>query len=314
VHPQRWLAGRRLAFSPMTLARPALGVGVLMFVLGSATGIWVQMQASSRDAAARAFVTDWRSPQPGDIKYILSRLPAAVTAPIDANGTAWFASCDAAASIISQGACSSSSTDQVLSALEEQTHIDAKVGEMPPQPDVFAQGLFVFSSTLSIENVEAAVAGLPAGNTASLGPAGLRPPLSAGWLAGGAMLAGALLVASALHSFANRALAALEEDHTLLALGLEDGQVRAVQKWTVSVPLIAVIPVATAAAMAFTWSASSSQVAAIALPQVLAEALVVSAASALVVVIVSRAERRNLTALTPRGRLRMPASSSRSPS
>ena len=297
ARPHRWLAGRRLSFSPTALARPALGVGVLVLVVGSFTGLYLQQAATGSEGTTGAFSTGWRSPQVGDVSDLRSRLAGAVVAPLDDQSTAWFGTCDEAARAIGLDGCAGPlSPEQVLAAFEERTHLTAAIGELPPAPAAYAQDVVVFGPEVSLDDVQAAVAHLPAGNTSTLGAETLRPALSSGWMAAGALLAAALLVLAALHSFANRAFTAFREDDDLLALGLETTQVRAVQRWTVTAPLLAVIPAAAVSALAFTWSASSSDVTVTATPQILAEAAVVAVASGLVILLIGRMQRQHLEA------------------
>lgn len=80
--PATWLAGRRLAFSSIPLARPAVLVAALLFLIGSLTGISQRLSFTEGvpGEPVDAFSLGWRDAKPGDIAMLREQLPqAAIT-------------------------------------------------------------------------------------------------------------------------------------------------------------------------------------------------------------------------------------------
>lgn len=292
-HPHTWLAGRRLVFSPAALSRPAVAAGVLMFIAGSGTGIFLQQPIlESHDGGLGVYATGWRGPVDGDVETVQAKLPDAAVGVLAGAGGARFLSCEHLARALGPGA-DCADPDGVLRTLWRATHLAGSFGPVPAvKAGDYARDAVVVGRGTTIEDVQRAVSGLPAGNSSPSGPFQLAPTLRYAWF-GGAMLAAlGLLLLAALHSFGNRALRSTREDGEMLKLGLDVSQVRSVQRWALAAPLLTFVPLAAAAALLFAWAGNGIELAAIAFGPILLETAVVLVACIAAIALIDRLQSR----------------------
>ncbi|PJI91023.1 hypothetical protein [Luteimicrobium subarcticum] len=300
-----WLAGRRLVHAPVALARPAVAVAVLVFTLGSATGLYVLMVAPQDELGPPVYSFDWRDPRPGDLAMLndrLAEIDGTAAQIVDHGGSqvAWFATCDDAARAAGLSACTDAGgKDAALERAGELLGVQARIGKAPAQDaasSYVVDTIVVTRSDRTVEDVTKVVNFLPAANLSRLGPEPIAPPLTANWLGGGAIVAATFLLLCALHSFGNRSLAVVGEDFRLLGVGVELRQVLAVQRAALLVPLVVAVPAAGAGALLFTWASSDVDLAASATGQILVEAVVVTVVSVLFALLVGVEQKRRLVA------------------
>lgn len=84
TRPALWLAGRRLGFAAIALARPAAAVAALILVAGAVTGILRGLAYVEPNASGGNVVTlGWRDPAPGDTSWLRAALPEARIAVVE---------------------------------------------------------------------------------------------------------------------------------------------------------------------------------------------------------------------------------------
>jgi len=291
--PHTWLAGRRLAFSPAALSRPAVAVGVLMFVAGAGTGFFLQQPTlAPHDGGLGVYDTSWRAPVDGDVEAVQAKLPDAAVGVQAGVGGLRFLSCEHLAQALGPGT-DCADPDDVLRTLWQAAHL---VGSFDPVPAVrtgdHERAAVVVGQGTTIEDVERAVRGLPAAASSPRGPFQLAPTLRYAWLGGAMLTALGLLLLAALHSFGNRALRSAREDAEMLKLGLDVSQVRSVQRWALAAPLLTFVPLAGGTALVFVWAGNDTDLVATAVGPILLETAVVLLACAAAIALIDRLQSR----------------------
>lgn len=261
----RWLAGRRLAYSSATLARPAIIVGLLVFIAGGAFAMYAQMTTLEAEQRVQAPVTtfnvSWRDPQPGDYEYAVTRLQGLSILPVTERGS------DAAllvptcsqleplAASLGVSACDASGapTPQLVQASREALGLELGVGTVGTPSTEVASTLLAFDATNQWDQrevMQALADRLPAVNI-SISSATASIPRTVGWLIAGWALATFILTATMMREIGDRAITAITSDAHVIQLGLLPGEVRRVQRWTLLGPLIAAVPLGYAGAVAY---------------------------------------------------------------
>lgn len=310
--PERWLAGRRLAFSSTALARPAVAVGALMFLTGSVTGVYAQLSNGPDDegGSVNNFLLGWRSPVEGDVPALASQLPEALVVPLlttDRGTQALFQGCAELSRLVMAAdpdACFEE--DEVLpsslrESFEQQYHVPPVLAEVAIlAEDSYVQDVLIIGGDdVTAERIWGVTnSRLSAVNLFRLGNEPLAPPGARLWLLSSGGVAAAILLLTMLATFGNRVLALVDEDRRLLRVALDDRQVRLVQLWTLLAPLVTSILLGTGMALFFIWAASEAELALPVTPVVLVEMLLVSAVSGAAVLIVLRLQHAWTSAST----------------
>lgn len=288
---ESWLAGRRLAFSPVALARPAVAVGALVFVAGTVTGIHARLASTGysyeSDPPVNDFLLGWRDSRPEDMVWLRQRLPqAAIGVVTEGNSTsqASYAACQEVARAVNsedRTACPSARqlTTPLQAEFEQRFHMSVVISgrNLGAPPGSVADVIVSGDPTATAERIWRLTNNrLSAVNLQRIGPEPLAPPAATSWIAGTGVIAVLLLLLTMLHAFGNRTLALVAEDNRLLRLGLDSTQVKVVQRWTLVAPLAISILVGTMAALVFVWAGDSVELALPATRLILIEALAVA--------------------------------------
>lgn len=228
--PARWLAGERLVFSPTALARPAVAIGVLVFIAGAAGGVSRQITEVSAYSGKmeNAFRLGWRDAGPTDIATLRRDLPAAVVADFrmtaEASESVYFASCADVAralAIPADRACDQSGRVTKLAATEIRrffvpvnspvpVDFHAAAGTPAPLPaGDYGQAIVFGTGEADLAPaIWAATNSKFAGvNLSRLSAESIAPSRQRDWLVGGAALAAFVLLLAALQAYGNRVLA-----------------------------------------------------------------------------------------------------------
>jgi hypothetical protein len=303
--PARWLAGRRLTFSPSALGRPAVAVGALIFVVGALTGIYQRISHTSEFTGPpeESYVLDWRDARTGDVDQVRELLGRATVLPIDdsteTDPRALLSGCAEAAPFVAKDPVQVCSGDGALDASAAADFLTA-TGVRPvlggtPHPlraGDAATVLVAGGPGLTDAAVWRALNGeLAAVNLSRLGQDELAPPLYRDWLVAAGAIGLVLLMGGVLQSYGNRVLALVDEDRRLVRVALDGDAVRRVQRWTLAGPLVVAAPAGFTAAVAFVWAANEVEIAAPATALLAAEAVLVVVASAAVALGVSAVQR-----------------------
>lgn len=298
--PPAWLAGRRLTFSAVPLARPAVAVGVLVFIAGSVTGIHQRFAYTEADdlIPVNNYLLSWRDPRATDADWLRTQLPDARLALVERH-KAVFDSCAAAASFAQlpeRASCRSADelTPAARAAFRTQFQLSPRV-----EPGAHLSGRRYDAATLIAGGPattdqqiwRVANSQLTAVNLSRLGGEPLAPPQASAWLVGAGGAAISLLLLTLLHSFGNRVLSLVGEDRRLLRIALDAREVRAVQRWTLFPPLSVSIPLGAVAALIFNWAGNPVQLARPVTGLILLESLAIAALSAAATIAVLALQR-----------------------
>ncbi|MBA2530140.1 MAG: hypothetical protein H0V19_09325 [Euzebyales bacterium] len=301
--PHGWLAGRRLAFSPVALARPAVAVGALVFVVGSVTGIHERLFLSDNEGQVlNDFSLSWSDPQPGDVDWLRAQLPAANVVLLSdgrrGKSRVAFRSCADAAhfmEVAEQTACRADGqlTPDVRDQFKQRFQFGVAVD---PSARVTGKGndatvLIAGGPAVADAIWRATNSRLPVIDVNRLSFKPLAPPLYANWFAGIGAMGVSILLLALLHTFGNRVLSLVGEDQRLLRIALDAREVRAVQRWTLLAPLTVAIPLGVATALTFVWAGNDVELAVPVTGLIVVEALAVAVVSAVMALTVSRLQR-----------------------
>jgi len=312
--PHRWLAGRRMSYSSVALARPAAAVGALIFVAGAVTGIQARLASaeSTYDGGAPVnnFLLGWRDSRPSDVVWLRRQLPqAAIAVVIDGpNSTsqAVFTGCqDVAKALPVPAACPNSGLPSLTqeAKFEHVFNMPATINPrlQPTRGDV-ADVLIAGGPPVTAEKIWRLTNDrLSAVNLSRVGPEPLAAPLATSWIRGAGAIGVLLLLLTVLHAFGNRTLSLVTEDRQLLRIALVSREVRAVQRATLIGPLAVSIVVGTAAALLFIWAGDPVMLALPATRLVLLEAVAVAAITSLATLCVGALQRSWLDGSTSDG-------------
>ena len=262
--PARWLAGRRLTFDPVALARPAAAVAALVLIAGAAFAIYDRITAGPDDPdrmgslRGRVATVDWRDERPSDVAWAREQLSGLVTAPTgqgpSGEPVARVDDCRAAARALGASEASWCGTSGHFSDLGRE-EFGAATHYIPVDATDAATlnsySLLLLSSRPieQREVMQALAPRLPAVNVSGNGPS--APYVPVGWLIAGWVLASLVLAAAVIRETGDRALAALTADNATRALGLRAGELGAVHRWAILTPVVVALPVGYTAAVAF---------------------------------------------------------------
>jgi hypothetical protein len=304
--PARWLAGRRLTFDSVTLARPAAAVAALVLIAGAAFAIYGRVTAGGDDPSGsvrgRVAYVDWRDERPGDVSWARGRLSRLVTATTgegrDGEPVAMVDECSAAAralGAIEASWCEASGdfTDQGREQFRAATHYVPVTNSDGATLKTY--GLLMVSSRPidQREVMQALGPRLPAVNVSGNGAS--TPYVPVGWLIAGWVLASLVLSAAVVREIGDRALAALRADAATRALDLSDQEQRSVHRWAILTPVVVALPVGYTAAMVFALYGSYLGFTLFYLERITAVSLAVALTTFLTLLAVFEIHRRTLT-------------------
>lgn len=298
-----WLASRRLAASPTRFARPAVAVGVLLFVVISWAGTYLnavtgQLDEPNAPTDRAYFSVTWRDPGEGDLAAARQALSAAALAPIDLGSdppAALFGTCRDVLLFLPEASCA----DGLTPDLEQE--FGARLGVLPRisgellQPGALAAVLVAAQPGTTYTDLAGRLGTrFPALNIDQLGPVSLAPPFLASWLWLLGVIATTLLLLTAVHTFGNRVLALAPEDTRMATAGADLGQIATIQRWTVIAPLLLSITLGTAAGLAYQVFATPLDQAVVTLTAAATLAALAGTIAAAAAVIVLRLPRTDL--------------------
>lgn len=259
-----WLAGRRLAASPWSLARPATMVGLLVFIAGGAYALYAQMtsvEIEQQGERVALFSVDWRDARPGDVEFTQEALTGVQVLPVTqtASGEAVVIdNCSTAASIgmaigIAQPCVDDRLSPTFVEGLRRSTSLSAVIDDGTIEP-LDSTVVVIDSSAgdaITGQEIMQALAGiLPAVNISPM-VSDPHPPKTVGWLVAGWVLASMVLTLAMCREVGDRTLASLVADHTLVRLGMSQPEIVAIQRWSLLFPVAAAIPLGYVGAVAF---------------------------------------------------------------
>jgi hypothetical protein len=255
-----WLACRRLAASPTRFARPAVAVGVLLFVVISWAGTYLnavtsQLNEPNATTDRTYFSVTWRDPGEADLATASRALSASVIAPIDLNSdppTAVFGTCDEVLEFLPEASCADGLTPDLEQEFGARFGVLPRIGDAPPEPWGLAALVVAAPAGTSYTDLAGRLGtSFPALNIEQLGHVRLAPPFLASWLWLLGSIATILLLLTAVHTFGNRVLALAPEDARLATAGADLRQITAIQRWSVVAPLLVSISLGTTAGLAY---------------------------------------------------------------
>ncbi len=258
----RWLAGRRLAYSSSTLARPAIIVGLLVFIAGGAFAMYAQMitpEAEQRvQAPVTAFSVHWADPQPGDFELAEVALEDLTVLPVTESNAVIAGTCsdlEPLAQSLGVVACDQAGTptSELVRYANERMGLQISLGGEAESAEGTTLHLLAFDSTGQWDErqvMQALAEHLPAPNI-SINSATSTVPRTVGWLIAGWALATLILTATMMREIGDRAISAITSDAHVIRLGLKPGEVRRVQRWTLLGPLATSVPLGYAGAVAY---------------------------------------------------------------
>jgi hypothetical protein len=317
--PACWLAGRRLAHSPVGFGRPAVAVGVLLFIAGSLTGIYLrlsQVDSGGDSGIETATLVQWRDARSADVDALRRRLEeagadvvvATVTEHDRAPAAVWFRSCTDAATVLEITLACGSAGELAPNARAETTRRFGLPGGVDPAAAPIAGDIgaaIVIPGPGATRTIAPALARatngyLGAVNVAEFGPQWLAPPQSRDWLLAAGTVGLATLLIMLAQTYLGRVLDLDEDDGRLQRLGLLGAQLRAVQRWTLLGPVFVALPTGSLAAAAFIWVANDVELAAPATAWLVAETLVVGLALVVLTLLAGRFQRRAVVRPAPK--------------
>jgi hypothetical protein len=260
--PARWLAGRRLSFDSVTLARPAAAVAALVLIAGAAFAIYGRVTAGADDPSGslrgRVAYVDWRDERPGDVTWARGQLSGLLTAPTGlgrgGEQVAMVDDCGAAAralSAIEKSWCDASGgfTELGREQFRAAAHFDPVDSGDHATMNSYSL-LMVSSRPIDQREVMQELAPrLPAVNVSGNGPS--APYVPVGWLIAGWVLASLVLTAAVVREIGDRALVALTGDTASRSIGISARELGSVHRWAILTPVVVGLPVGYAAAVVF---------------------------------------------------------------
>ena len=262
--PGPWLAGRRLTFDAITLARPAATVAALVLIAGAAFAIYGRITGGAddpregRSLQGRVAQLDWRDERPDDMVWARLQLAGLVTARTGQGASgepvAIVDHCgDAARALGARGDswCRSGATfsDRGREEFRTATHYEPVTTDHAARVSDYSLLLLSDRSIDQREVMKALAPRLPAVNVSGNGAS--APYLPVGWLIAGWVLASLVLSAAVIREIGDRALAALNQDTVIRALGLSAREVGSVHRWSILIPVLVALPVGYLAAVVF---------------------------------------------------------------
>lgn len=255
-----WLASRRLAASPTRFARPAVAVGVLLFVVISWAGTYLNSVTGKLDEPDAPtdrsyFSVTWRDPGEADLAAARQALPTLALAPVDLGSdppTALFGTCSEVLQFLPEASCADGLTPDLEQDFGARFGVRAHVSDAAPEPGRLAAVLVAAPPGTTYTDLAGRLGTrFPALNIDQLSQITLAAPFLASWLALMGAIATTLLLLAAVHTFGNRVLALAPEDARMSNAGADLGQVITIQRWTVIAPLLVSIVLGTAAGLGF---------------------------------------------------------------